>query len=126
MHTLKKLEDAFKSDSEVDLTTKLPIDYSTRLDSWRSTRVGNNHNSNYNFLFLTSFLNASLLDTVAPVRPHEEDIRASLDASASVETIYPLSESVLDLLEDVSRASGSLSDSFSERLIGAIQASEIL
>jgi hypothetical protein len=37
--------------------------------------------------FRPIFLNPNLLDTVAPVRPHEEDIRASLDASASVETI---------------------------------------
>ncbi|KAL4778720.1 kinase-like domain-containing protein [Aspergillus varians] len=104
IHTLQKLEDAFKSDSEVDLTSKLPTDYSTRLDNWRSIGVDNHNNA------------------VAPVRPHEEDIRDSLDASASVETIYPLSKSVLDLLE----ASGSLSDSFSVRLIGMIQASEIL
>lgn len=71
---------------------------------------------------MTSFLSSSLLDAVAPVRPHEEDIRDSLDASATVETIFPLSKSVLDLLE----ASGPLSDSFSVRLIGMIQASEIL
>jgi hypothetical protein len=34
----------------------------------------------------------------------------ALDASASVETIYPLSKVVLDLLEEVSRNSGSSSD----------------
>ncbi|KAL4948365.1 hypothetical protein BDW69DRAFT_176628 [Aspergillus filifer] len=108
-HTLKKLEEAFQLDSEVDLTTKLPTDYSSRLDSWLSAKFDNNHNN-----------------TAAPVRPHEEDIRSSLDVSASVETIYPLSKSVLDLLEDASPASGSPSDGFSGRLIGMIQASEIL
>ncbi|KAL4778234.1 hypothetical protein BJX76DRAFT_366559 [Aspergillus varians] len=93
IHTLKKLEDAFKSDLEVDLTTKLPTDYSTQLDSWHSIRVDNHNN-----------------------------IRDSLDASALVKTIYPLSKSVLDLLE----SSGLISDSFLVRLIGIIQASEIL
>ncbi|OOF94217.1 hypothetical protein ASPCADRAFT_171826 [Aspergillus carbonarius ITEM 5010] len=108
-HTLKKLQAAVALDPHVDLTTKLPTNYSTRLNSMRnSVELDNSHN------------------TVAPVRPHEEDIRTSLDASAPVETIYPLSQVVLDLLEDVSRASESLSDSFSERLIAMIQASEIL
>ncbi|KAL5343545.1 kinase-like domain-containing protein [Aspergillus crustosus] len=56
----------------------------------------------------------------------EEDIRDSLDASAAVETIYPLSKVVFNILEDVSRAFQTPSDSFSERLIRMMQASEIL
>ncbi|KAL2814771.1 kinase-like domain-containing protein [Aspergillus granulosus] len=105
---LKKFQDAIASDPEVDLVTKLPADYSTRLKSMRNSLKIDNDN------------------TITPVRPNNEDIRASLDASAPVETIYPLSKVVLDLLEDVSRDSGLLSDSFSERLIGLIKASEIL
>ncbi|KAL2810362.1 hypothetical protein BDW59DRAFT_177125 [Aspergillus cavernicola] len=110
-HMLKKLQKAVALDPEVDLAKKLPTDYSTRLDSMRnSLKVDNDNN------------------TIAPVRLHEEDIRASLDASAPVETIflYPLLKVVLDLLEAVSRASGLPSDSFSERLVGMMQASEIL
>lgn len=71
-------------------------------------------------------LNASLLESAASVCPHEEDIRAFLDASAPIETIYPLSQAVLDLLEDSSQPPGSTSDSFSGRLIEMIQASEVL
>ncbi|KAE8353427.1 kinase-like domain-containing protein [Aspergillus coremiiformis] len=103
---LKRMQAAIASDPEVDFTTKLPKKYSTRLANMRNS-VDNN-------------------DPIAPARPNEEDIRDSLDASAPVETIYPLSKLVLDLLEDVSRASGSLSASFSERLIGMMQASEII
>lgn len=126
-HTLKKVQAAFALDPEVDLTSKLPSDYSSRLDSWRSRKAdGDTENGKCYFCFRPIFLNPNLLDTVAPVRPHEEDIRASLDASASVETIYPLSKVVLDFLEEVSRNSGPSSDSFSERLIRMIQASEIL
>lgn len=123
--TLKKLQKAFESDSEVDLTTKLPMDYSTRLGNYeRSMNVDDNgHNSKYPILCLSTLSNVSHLEIV---RPHEEDIRASLDASVPIETIYPLSQSVHDLLKDSSQPSGSKSDGFSERLIKMIQASEIL
>ncbi|KAL4788861.1 hypothetical protein BDV19DRAFT_374989 [Aspergillus venezuelensis] len=47
-HTLKKLEEAFTLDSEVDLTTKLPTDYSTRLDSWLSAKFDNKYHFNSN------------------------------------------------------------------------------
>ncbi|KAL3477470.1 hypothetical protein BJX99DRAFT_246225 [Aspergillus californicus] len=108
-HTLKKLQKAVALDPEVNLATKLQTDYSARLDSMRnSININNNNNS------------------VAPVRPHEEDIRASLDASAPVKIIYPILKAVLDLIEDISCASGLLSDSFLARLIRIIQASEIL
>ncbi|KAL3439936.1 hypothetical protein BJX65DRAFT_315281 [Aspergillus insuetus] len=72
--SMQKFQDAIASDPEVDLVAKLPTEYSTRLKSMRNNfKIDNNNN------------------TIAPPRPTDEDIRASLDASASVETIYPLS-----------------------------------
>ncbi|RAL03101.1 uncharacterized protein BO80DRAFT_462848 [Aspergillus ibericus CBS 121593] len=108
-HALKKLQAAVALDPDVDLTTKLPTDYSARLERMRNGLENDSRNN-----------------TVAPVGPHEEDLRASLDASAPVETIYPLSKEVLDLLGDGPQAFGSLSSSLSERLIRMMQASEIL
>ncbi|KAJ5088846.1 hypothetical protein N7456_012462 [Penicillium angulare] len=105
--TLKKLQAAFELDPEVDLVTKLPTDYSNRLDGWRSQKI-------------------TVPETTARKRPDEADIRLSLDASVPIETIYPLSQSVLDLVENLSQSSGSTSDTFSERLVEMIQASQIL
>ncbi|KAL4821921.1 hypothetical protein BDW67DRAFT_171936 [Aspergillus spinulosporus] len=76
---------------KIDLTTKILADYPTRLDYLRSSINVVNHN-----------------------RRHKN----FLDTSDPVGTIYPLSKTVFDLLETESRASGPLSDSFSERLLG--------
>nr|KMM66405.1 hypothetical protein CPAG_02744 [Coccidioides posadasii RMSCC 3488] len=69
-HTLQKLRDAVEIDPEVDLTTKLPLRYSTRLTKMR--RVAQSD--------------------------EDEDIRAFLRASDSVEVVFSLSEAVLNLL----------------------------
>ncbi|KAJ9193565.1 hypothetical protein DTO166G4_592 [Paecilomyces variotii] len=104
-HTLKLLQAAVKQDPEVDLTTKLPTRYSDRLDSMR---------------------NSERPDHDAPVPHEEEDIRASLRASDSVETIFPLSERTLSLIRDQSRGLQLLPDSFPQQLVYMIQESDIL
>ncbi|KAL4902352.1 hypothetical protein BDW74DRAFT_180857 [Aspergillus multicolor] len=48
---LKRMQDALAADPEIDLTTRLPTDYSTRLEKMRTTTE----------------------TKVRPVRPHEED-----------------------------------------------------
>jgi hypothetical protein len=56
----------------------------------------------------------------------DEDIRDSLSASADVDILFPLSQAVLRLLERVSNTAESLPNGLSQRLLEALQASEIL
>jgi hypothetical protein len=49
---LKKVQDAIASDPEVDLVTKLPADYSTRLKSMRNSFKIDNNDSKYLVLYL--------------------------------------------------------------------------
>ncbi|PGG98661.1 hypothetical protein AJ80_09498 [Polytolypa hystricis UAMH7299] len=103
-HTLQKLQDAVEIDPEVDLTTKLPSRYSARLTKMR--RVVQS-------------------DNVPKVTPKDEDIRAFLRASDSVEIVFSLSEAVLNLL-GIPRNTASTPNDLSERLVHVVQASEII
>jgi hypothetical protein len=53
---LKKIQDAIASDPEVDLVTKLPTEYSTRLRRMRNSLKTDNNDSKYLVLPYLAFL----------------------------------------------------------------------
>ncbi|GFF44585.1 hypothetical protein IFM51744_05856 [Aspergillus udagawae] len=105
---LKKLQDAIDKDPEVDLAKLLPLRYSARLESMRGdTRPKTT--------------------TPATATPgDDDDIRASLRASDSVDVIFPLAEPVLKLLGNISNDPGSSAYELPQRLIDLIYASDVI
>lgn len=82
LHTLKKLQEAVEQDPEVDLSSKLPIEYSVRLTEMRNS--------------IQEELTRKPL-----TRPFEdEDIRQFLQHPGVVEVVHPLAEQVVKLLTD--------------------------
>jgi hypothetical protein len=84
LYTLKKLQEAVEEDPEIDITSKLPMEYSRRVSEMRnSTKEGLTRES----LTLRS-------------DDGDDDIRWSLHPPSLVEVVHPLSEQVEKLLAD--------------------------
>ncbi|KAJ9244376.1 hypothetical protein DTO169E5_1981 [Paecilomyces variotii] len=112
LHTLNRLKAAIDNDPEIDLMSQMPIDYSGRLAEMK--RSADDTLGQVNSL---SRKTKKLSRT---------DIRDRLSASDSLETVFPLSELVLQGLEQTSTTTAPLPDGLPERLVEFLQKSEVL
>ncbi|KAE8404344.1 kinase-like protein [Aspergillus pseudonomiae] len=105
VHTLTKLQAAIEKDPEIDLTVKLPWRYSDRLNDMRQK---------------------TQTDTATvPEDRGEDDIRASIRSSDLAEIVFPLSDTVRNLL-GISSLAAAQSDGLAQRLIDVIDSSEVV
>ncbi|OGM51180.1 hypothetical protein ABOM_000082 [Aspergillus bombycis] len=105
LNNYPKLQAAIAKDPEIDLTVKLPLRYSDRLDYMRQK---------------TQPDNATVTEDHG-----EDDIRASIRSSASAEIVFPLSDTVQNLL-GISSSAAAQSDGLAQRLIDVIDSSEVV
>ncbi|PYI35255.1 kinase-like protein [Aspergillus indologenus CBS 114.80] len=103
--TLTKLQAAIEKDPEIDLTTKLPLRYSDRLNEMRQD---------------VQTENATAMKSYG-----EDDIRASIRSSDSAEIIFPLSDTLQDLL-GMSNSAEVQSQCLAERLVDVIGSSKVV
>ncbi|KAB8256782.1 hypothetical protein BDV32DRAFT_90497 [Aspergillus pseudonomiae] len=106
-HVIKKLQAAVNMDPEIDLTTKLPSEYSSRLDIMRRENA---------------VVNDAPVDNTLR---DGEDIRSAFSASDSIEIVYPPSQAVWRLL---GQPLGAItpSASLSQQLLDILHSSEII
>ncbi|PYH46736.1 uncharacterized protein BP01DRAFT_414697 [Aspergillus saccharolyticus JOP 1030-1] len=101
-HTLTKLQAAIEKDPEIDLTAKLPLRYSDRLKEMRQN------------------------ETATSIQDHgEDDIRASIFSSDSAEMVFPLSDTVQDLL-GTSGSAAEQSHYLAQQIIEIIGSSKVI
>ena len=128
--TLRKLQAAVSHDPEIDLATQMPINYSSRLSEMRASKDAVGQQSE-GYIGPMKMDNYPLVETSndnfqEATNPEEADIRESLNPSDTVHIIFPLSQEVLKLVEDVSKTAGPLPNGLSQRLFEVMRASEVL
>ncbi|KAJ5927968.1 hypothetical protein N7466_006924 [Penicillium verhagenii] len=106
-HVLKKLQAALVQDPEINLAEQFPAAYVNRLLEMRKTSEPPPKRAKFN-------------------PDADGDIRRSLCPSDPTKIIFPLSESVKNLLQSVSQTAEHLSDELSQRIIEVLHSSEVL
>ena len=129
VHIIKKLQAAIDRDPEIDLTTQIPTNYTSRLTKFRTSP--NVTPSKYQGHNICSYIDGYLLAEKSSrprgtKHPSEEDILDLLSPSDTVHILFPLSQDVLELLGYAPQIPEPLPKNLSRRLFDLLQTSEVL